>query len=170
MRTQTLFQPLFYLGALMASVPALQAQEPDEKFLDRWALTIPGGRAGWLEVTKEDGYYDASILWGGGSVLPVDSVVFPDSNTLLVTRTKEVKRKDSDGKVVRTQRFTDAIVAKVEGDDMQLTIVHPQPDGKGMDRNEFTGKRIPPLPAKPDLKKVKFGQPIVLFDGKHLDH
>jgi hypothetical protein len=62
---------------MMACVPAIQAQEPDENFLDRWALTIPGGGAGWLEVTKEDGYYDASILWGGGSVVPVDSVVFP---------------------------------------------------------------------------------------------
>ena len=154
----------------MSCIQALQAQDPYEKFLDRWALTIPGGRAGWLEVTKEDGYYDASILWGGGSVVPVDSVVFTDSNTLLVTRTKDVKRKDANGKVVRTQRFTDAIVAKVEGDDMELTIVHPHPNGIGLDNNKFTGKRIPPLPPKPNLRKVKYGKPIVLFDGKNLDH
>jgi len=71
---------------------------------------------------------------------------------------------------VRTQRFTDTILAKVDGDDMQLTIMHPHPNGKGMDRKEFTGKRIPPLPAKPNLRKVKYGEPIVLFDGKNLDH
>jgi hypothetical protein len=154
----------------MSCISALQAQDPYEKFLDRWALTIPGGRAGWLEVTKEDGYYDASILWGGGSVLPVDSVVFTDSNTLLVTRTKEVKRLDANGKVVRTQRFTDTIVAKVNGDDMELTIVHPHSNGIGVDNDKFTGKRIPPLPPKPNLRKVNYGKPIALFDGKNLDH
>jgi len=33
---------------------------------------------------------------------------------------------------------------------------------------EFTGKRIPALPARPDLAKVKFGAPIQLFNGKDL--
>ena len=86
-------------------------------------------------------------LRGDGSLRVPDITVFPDSDTLLLTRTKEVKRKDSDGKVVRTQRFTDAIVAKIDGDDMQLTLMHPHSDGKGMERSEFTGKRIdlPPI-------------------------
>jgi hypothetical protein len=38
-----------------------------------------------------------------------------------------------------------------------------------MDQREFTGKRISELPARPDLAKVKFGQPIPLFDGTSLD-
>jgi Domain of Unknown Function (DUF1080) len=33
---------------------------------------------------------------------------------------------------------------------------------------EFTGKRIPALPPKPDLSKVKFGEPIQLLNGKDL--
>src|SRR5260370_126634 len=82
--------------------------------LGRWALTIPGGGAGWLGVTQEKGYYDASILWGGGSVLPVASVFFNDNKDILfVTRLNEVKRKDASGKVVRTQQFTEAIEAKL---------------------------------------------------------
>ena len=154
---------------LLAQTLGVQAQEPDSAFFDRWALTIPNGGAGWLEVTKEDGYYDARILWGGGSVVPVDSVFFSESDTLVVTRTKDVKRKNSDGDVVRTQRFTDAIVAKVNGDDMRLTLIHPRSNGKGVKRDEFTGKRIAPLPPKPDLSAVKFDDPIVLFDGEDLD-
>src|SRR5437867_12469493 len=71
------------------------AADDTNPFLGNWALTIPGGGAGWLGVTHERGYYDASLLWGGGSVVPVASVFFDDTNTkdtLLVTRINEVKR------------------------------------------------------------------------------
>ncbi len=33
----------------------------------------------------------------------------------------------------------------------------------------FSGKRISPIPATPDLRKVKFGKPIELFNGHNLD-
>ncbi len=170
MRTYLQYRIFITLAVLLSSFQFTQAAPKDKKFLDRWALTIPDGRAGWLEVTKHGGYYDAHILWGGGSVVPVDSVFFSDDNTLMITRSKEIKRKNSSGKVIRTQRFTDAIVAKVNGDDMQLTIFQPQPNGTGIKSSEFSGKRIPPLPPKPNLKKVKYGKPITLFDGKNLDH
>ena len=76
---------------------------------------------------------------------------------------------DSSGEVVRTQRFADAIYATINGDNMELTIYEPQTGGKGIKVSQFTGKRIPPLPPKPNLKKVKYGKPIALFDGKNLD-
>jgi hypothetical protein len=47
--------------------------------------------------------------------------------------------------------------------------IRPNRNGKGASQREFTGKRIPPLPPKPDLSKVKYGKPIVLFNGKNLD-
>ena len=94
--TTTFFRTLPSITGLLLISQSLQAQEPNAAFLDRWALTIPGGGAGWLEVTKQDGYYDASILWGGGSVVPVDSVFFADSDTLIVTRISEVKRNPAD--------------------------------------------------------------------------
>ena len=147
------------------SVCAAQSAEP---YIGRWALTIPGGGAGWLGVTQENGYLDASILWGGGSVVPMDSV-YMDENGLNVTRNNKVERKDVGGNVVRTQAFTETIVAKVSGDDLHLIQVRPRSDGKGVSRSEFTGKRIPPLPAKPDMTKVKYGQPIELFNGTNLD-
>lgn len=137
-------------------------------FAGRWALTIPGGGAGWLGVTQEDGYLDASLLWGGGSVLPVDCV-FMNGNDLFVVRLSKVERKDAAGKVVRTQMLPDVIQARLEGDTLQLTQMVVRRNGNGVDEREFTGQRIPPLPGKPDLSKVKFGQPIVLFDGKSLE-
>jgi len=137
-------------------------------YIGNWALTIPGGGAGWLGVEQKDGYLDASILWGGGSVLPVDSV-YVDGDALIVTRLQKVERKDTDGKVVRTQTFTETIVAKVSGDDLSLTQIRPRSNGKGVNRSEFTGKRTPPLPAKPDLSKTKYGKPVKLFNGTNLD-
>ena len=170
MRISLSLRSLLCLVTISASLPALQAITPNPGFFDRWALTIPNGRAGWLEVTKEDGYYDASILWGGGSVVPVDNVVFQDADTMVITRSRTVERKDSSGEVVRTQRFSNAIYATIDGDHLAFTIYEPQTNGKGIKVSEFTGKRILPLPPKPNLKKVKYGKPIALFDGKNLDH
>jgi hypothetical protein len=137
-------------------------------YIGRWALTIPGGGAGWLGVTQENGYLDSSLLWGGGSVLPTDST-FTSDDSLIVIRMNKVERKDAAGKVVRTQTFPDVLMAKVSGDEMQLTQIQPHQNGVGIEERQFTGKRIPPLPPKPDLSKVKFGKPITQLNGKDLD-
>ena len=140
----------------------------NEAFVGRWALTLPNGAAGWLEVKKEKGYLDGAILWGGGSVLPVSSVVLAD-DTLIVTRTRNVERKDAAGKVVRTQQFTEAITAKLDGPDtLQLTQHNPRNNGTGYDTAQFTARRSQPLPARPDLAKVKFGAPVALLNGRDL--
>jgi hypothetical protein len=146
---------------------ALHASADPSAFVGRWALTIPGGAAGWLEVKKENGWFDGSILWGGGSVVPVASVAIADG-TLTVTRVTEVERKDPAGKVIRKQQLTETITAMVEGDTLKLTQVKPRANSTGFDRAEFSGKRIPPLPARPNLATVKFGEPIALFNGRDL--
>ncbi|MGK0189598.1 MAG: hypothetical protein ACI9R3_005415, partial [Verrucomicrobiales bacterium] len=56
------------------------------------------------------------------------------------------------------------------GDTIALTLMNPHSNGKGIDRKEFSGKRIAPLPPKPDLSAMKFGDAINLFDGSSLDH
>ncbi|MBL9187826.1 MAG: DUF1080 domain-containing protein [Opitutaceae bacterium] len=141
---------------------------PNEAFLGRWELTIPSGAAGWLEIKKEKGYFDGSILWGGGSVVPVSSVVVSE-DTLILTRTRNVERKDAAGKTVRTQQFTEAITAKLDGPDrLTLTQLNPRNNGTGYDTAQFTARRSQPLPPRPDLAKVKFGEPIALFNGRDL--
>ncbi len=162
-----LFRSLVLVGLLAGSgAPILGAGF--EAFLGRWALTLPGGGAGWLGVTREQGYYDASILWGGGSVVPVSSVVFVDDE-MYVTRVREVKRRDAAAKVVRVQQFTEALIARVEGDTLTAVRYNPRDNGQGMIREEITGKRIPALPPAPDLAKARFGPAIALFNGSNLD-
>ncbi|RME92305.1 MAG: DUF1080 domain-containing protein [Verrucomicrobia bacterium] len=160
---QAWFLAALGVGALTGTLVAGEY----EPYLGRWALTIPGGGAGWLEIRQEKGWFDGSILWGGGSVVPVSSVFFNDGR-LYVTRVSEVERRGPDRKVVRKQQFTELLVGEVYGDTLEMEQFVPNRNGLGVRQARFSGKRIPPLPPAPDLSKVRFGKPIVLFNGKDL--
>jgi len=152
----------YALVLLGLSIPctalAGQAANP---YVGRWALTIPGGAAGWLGVVEKDGQLSGSILWGGGSVVPVNKVK-PEGDALIVTRIHESPRDPKN-------TSTETITATLNGDNLKLTTVTQRPDGSLTAPATFTGKRIPPLPPTPDLSKVKYGKPITLFNGKDLE-
>ena len=139
--------------------------ESANPFIGHWALTIPGGGAGWLGVELEDGQLKASILWGSGSVVPVSRTRM-EGDTLRLERDHKIRRR---GDRSKGYEITEKIIAMVSGDELSLTRIMPRRDGKGEDRNDFTGKRIPPLPPKPDLSKAKYGKPVKLFNGTNLD-
>jgi hypothetical protein len=143
-----------------------------------WALTIPGGAAGWLGIDEQDGKLSGSMLWGWGSVEPVDAVKV-DGDTLVITRLHRGEHKNADGKMVKTVA-TETITANMtaeagspvaasHGDYLHLTTVKTGPDGTEVDHATFTGKRQAPVGPAPDLANVKFGDPIKLFNGKNLD-
>ena len=81
------------LLTLSASAAAPAAAGP---LAGRWALTLPNGAAGWLEVADRGGWLDGAILWGGGSVLPAAHVHVHDG-VLTLTRVRDVERKDAAG-------------------------------------------------------------------------
>jgi hypothetical protein len=124
------------IPAFLALGASAWAENP---FIGRWALTIPGGAAGWLGIEEKDGELKGSLLWGGGSVLPVQSVKV-DGDTLTVTRIN----KHRDAKTNTEDTFTDTITAKLSGDEMNLSTVSAKNDGPPSKPKEFTGKRIPP--------------------------
>jgi hypothetical protein len=159
---------LLSISLLCAGLSSGFAAGLDSPYVGRWALTTPQGAAGWLGITATNGYYEGSIMWGTGSVEPVDSVFITD-DTLYVIRLRKVQRKDASGKVVNTQTFPDAIMGKLDGDELSLTYLRPHANGDGLDREEFAGKRTPPVPPAPDLASVKYGEPIPLFNGQNLD-
>ncbi|HET6250305.1 MAG TPA: DUF1080 domain-containing protein [Tepidisphaeraceae bacterium] len=148
---------LIIFAAMIAVTANVRAADAPSPFIGNWALTIPGGGAGWLGVVEKDGKLSASILWGGGSVLPVDGVKI-EGDKLIVTR---------GGKGANA--VTETITATLAGDDMKLTTVKSKAGQAEFAKADFTGKRTPPLPPAPDLSKVKFGAPITLFNGKNLD-
>ena len=135
----------------------------ENPYIGYWALTLPNGGPGWLGVTQEKGDLNASILWGGGSVKPVNSIKV-EGDWLVITRVQVERRGANKGK-----KITETITATLSGDDMNLVTVKAGPDGRKFGRAEFTGKRIPPLPPEPNLSKVKYDKPVTLFNGKNLD-
>ena len=86
---------LFGLCIFLAISAPAQAQSIDP-FLGSWALDLDyeGHNAGWLEITQEEGYLDASVLWRGGSVLPVD-FIFTAEDHVIITRSRVLTREDN---------------------------------------------------------------------------
>ncbi len=151
------------VAAVLFTASALAADNP---FLGSWALTIPGGAPGWLGVEQQGAQLKGSILWAAGSVVPVTSVKV-EGDTLIVTRVNESRQKNAEGKSV-VKKSTETITAKLNGDALNLSTSTVGNDGKASAPAEFTGKRIPPVPAAPKWSKVKFGAPVHLFNGKDL--
>ena len=155
---------LLSLICLFHSLPGDAAQNP---FVGGWGLTIPGGHTGWLGVEPDADRINAQMLWGWGSVFKLDGARL-DGDTLLLTRLHRVERKNPDGQTAKI-KLTETITVTRDGDSLKLVSVMPKADGTGEERAEFTGKRLPAMPPAPDLSKLKFGQPVQLFDGKSLD-
>jgi len=151
----------FAIVVLASTVVGSLSAYADSPYVGHWALTIPGGGPGWLGVEEKDGQLQASILWGGGSVKPVTSVNV-ESDRLVITRV-QVQR----GGAHKGKKITETISATRSGNSLKLVTVKARPDGKEFGRAEFTGK-LTKLPPRPDPSKVKFGEPIELFNGKDL--
>lgn len=152
------------VGACLA-VSTSVAVAADNPFLGEWELTIPGGAAGWLGVRETAGQLQASMLWGWGSVEPVASATMQDHN-LVLTRKHPVERKDASGNKIKTN-VVETITATLAGNRIQLVSSQPRENGS-LQKQEFSGRRQPPMPPAPDLAKIKFSAPIALFNGKDL--
>jgi hypothetical protein len=87
-----------------------------------------------------------------------------DGDTLVVTRVYQRRRRGAAAPI----RETETITATLDGDVMNLSTQRESANGAVRGKASFTGKRIPPVPAAPDLSKVRYGDPISLFNGKDL--
>ncbi|HWS00696.1 MAG TPA: DUF1080 domain-containing protein [Prolixibacteraceae bacterium] len=156
-------------GALMLllSIPNIsKAVDSAKPFLGRWALFLPGG-AGWLEVKQMDTYLEGSLLWYGGSVEPVSNV-YMEGETLVVTKTRNyVRTPGSAGAPARTHVATTQFRFSMYADQLVGEQITPEKDGNSSSMR-FTGKKIPDVPAAPDLSKLVYGKPVKLLNGKDL--
>ena len=153
------------LGALLGLFFFPSARAAENPFLGYWSLHIPGGGAGWLGVSAKGDGLAVQMLWGSGSVFPVDQAQLVDGE-LVLTRRHRTDRKLPDGEPVV---ITETIRATLDGTDgLKLTTVKPN-DAGGESRAEFSGHRQSPPPPAPDLSRVQFGPPQALFNGTNLD-
>ena len=142
---------------------AAESPLAENTFIGEWGLDIESGGAGWLNVHERKGFLDAELLWIGGSVVPVGHVYQADENTLIVTRTHEMKKSKD-----RAHIITFTLRIKKVGDQLEGTMTGPSRDGKGETVQSFTGRRMPAMPEAPDLSQIKFGKEVKLFNGKDL--
>lgn len=153
----------FLLVTIFVSVFCAKAQNVKEEFFGMWTIEIEDGSVGWLNVNNSNGYLDAELLWGGGSVLPVSGVYFYDDRTLVVTQSREVKRSDT-----RTHVIAQTYIFEKTGNRLTGKVISPVRNAMGVSVRTFTGWRLPDPGPAPDLSKVKYGTPIKLFNGKDL--
>jgi hypothetical protein len=172
MKPNKLFAGILAGFVILISIPIMAQESPAEPYLGLWALSLDyeSSNAGWLEVRQEDGYLDAEILWRWGSVFPVDFTMIFDGQLLLVHGQEVVRERDDSGNPVRVQNQIFWFDVKKEGnDEISGAGVFPNRDGIEVESEAFTGKRIPPYGKAPETNKIKYGDPIKLFNGDNLE-
>jgi hypothetical protein len=168
------FFVLFLLGLLIVSCKPSVQQDQGKKtdireFLGQWTMDIEGGWVGWIDVRQEENYLDADLLWKWGSVYPVSNIYLVRDQVLVVTTTwEEAVKKDETGTPLRKHMITSWLEVRKEGEKITGWQLSPRVDGTGVDSASFTGSKLPPMNEAPDLTKLKFGDPLALFNGKDL--
>lgn len=148
----------FYL--LCFGCRALGDDIPREMIGD-WSLEIESGEVGWLSIGGEEGIPEVAMLVDVGSIRPLKGVEVKEGRIHIPLKT--IRR---DGAILRQ---TSAMVWLEKGV-MKGEILTKDRNRGEVERDLFSAKPIPPMPAKaPDLSKVTFDAPINLFNGKDLE-
>lgn len=136
-----------------------------DSFIGNWAAVLPDGHPVWFSFYKTDNAIDGEA-WsvGLGNALSEMKVA---ADTLQFIRNYKVGEPKFSGGSPTGKKVPVQTKATVEDDKIFLTMDWPLSNGTTKKLN-FKGKRLPALPAKPDLDKIKFGEPISLFNGKDL--
>jgi len=150
-------------GLMSLLLPALQAEPLPDLMLGDWSLKIESGGAGWLSISEtNDGEPSVAMMVNVGSIKPLKGVEIRDGKIHVPLK---VFRKGRNGPVISQNRAR----IWLEADKLRGEIVTTFPGtGKSAVHDPFTAVRIPPMPAAPDLAKMKFAEPISLFNGKDL--
>jgi hypothetical protein len=156
-RTLTLIAALL-LTSLHADEPLSGVSSKEETLVGDWSLTLPANEAGWLSVLKDDDHYKAELLWAVGSANPVTDLDVQDGTLSFTRKLKRPLALNEEPAVLYR------ITAQVEGNALNCRM---QP-ADGGDIVPFEGKRMPTMPMRPDLAKVRFGEPISLFNEHDL--
>jgi len=154
---KTLALSLLFLPFLLASPAPAEAND----FTGDWAFTLPDGNPAWLSIDEDEGALAGSLLWRVGVAKPVTELGF-ESDSLRFTRKLTWKpHGEEPGK-----RIEKPFAARLTGDgSLVLTVIQKTAGDAEAEEERYTlvGKRLPPLPPKPELEAVTFGEPIDLI-------
>jgi hypothetical protein len=141
------------------------ASDAGHAFLGNWALVMPNGQAGWLSLTKESGEFNGQ-LWTVGSPKPLSALRL-DGPTLHFKRRCAIGKPEYAGGPPAGRKILVQNHATIHANSIQIVMERPLSDGS-IEKIRYGGKRMPPLPPKPDLSKIRLGEPLELFNGRDL--
>lgn len=149
--------------ALMMIVQAVGQESADQQksFAGQWALKMSNGAAGWLAFELTEGEWSGQ-LWTVGEPIAIKGLRYANGK-LTFQRALRIGPPEYPGGPFTGEREMLDLEASAQGDEIRVEM---KVSG-GQDFVHF-GKRLPPLPPKPDLSKLKFGKPIELFNGVDL--
>ncbi len=146
----------------LAPESALKAESAPKELLGDWSLDLESGEPAWMSVGEKDGRLLVRMRVYIGPDGPYSVTEVTDGRLKFSLR----RRRMAQGSQVFIESAVEVGVLKGTLDGV---IVRTSTDGSVAERIRFTGKRIPPMPqSPPDLSKVQFGLPILLFNGKDL--
>ena len=156
-------QSIALVFSVMLTWQALGQESTDKQkaFAGHWALEMSNGAAGWLALEPSEGEWSGQ-LWTVGEPKTINNLRYSDGK-LTFQRALRIGPPEYPGGPYTGERKMLDLEASVQGDDIR--VVMKIPSGQPF---VHLGKRLPPLPPKPDLSKVKFGKPIRLFNGVDL--
>jgi hypothetical protein len=138
-------------------------------FLGQWSFDIGKNQVGWLEVKQENGYIDADLLWGGGSVLPVPYLFMSNGNLIVGRDSRKIVRiKDENGIEKRVHQLPSWVEFTVKEGKISGLALRPKSSGMGLDSTSVSGFKLPEVPPAPDMTKVNFGDPVRLLNDNDL--
>lgn len=136
------------------------------RFAGNWAVELPSGSAAWLHLYENLGGLSGEMWAVGAPSRPFPQITF-EQETLCFSQQRAVGDPQYPGGPNTGEKRLTQHTATVEGDRMTITLTRPTSDGR-MQQQTFYGRRIAPLPEKPDLANLKFGPAISLFNGRDL--
>lgn len=158
MNARRIFPMLLALIAITYLGNTATGEDNLKGYVGHWALHRSSG-AGWLELHVSDGQLAGSLLWGGGSVVPLDEVACEADRVLLI-RKRQTRRKNGETVTVATRWA----VTLQDGQLAGTTL----PNNPNSPVEKFVGKRLPDKVEAPNLAAVTYDDPIELFNGRDL--
>ena len=132
--------------------------QADSDLQGDWSLELESGLPAWMRVVEEDGKPSVFMRLYVGPAGPYPAKWDDERLKFEIRRNNKKNGQASVTKV------------SVGWQDGKLDGQIEKTTASGTDlRETFTGTKVPPMPSSaPDLSKVQFGQPIMLFNGKDM--
>ena len=146
---------------VLASIAFTSSSQAEEVQIDLdgdWSLELDSGLPAWMRVAQKDGQPQVYMRLYVGPTGPYQAERVDGRLRFEIRKNNKTK-----GLISITKVDVGLKEGKLDG------ILERRIADGTIQRDVFTGKKVPPMPVSaPDLSKVQFGHPVLLFNGKDM--